>query len=243
MIHRTAIIVLVGIAFLAGSLSGCSASEEEARAAQAAAEKAAKELEAKLADKAPADKPAAKAPADAPAVAKATPAKPAPKTDCKALEKELMTYSNVHGKVVGYAWGQTLSKAKLKQDKMMAIFTSAQKLQQKLSSDPVLTKKLGDHGLEVLIQAGCGPAGSPAPAEGEARCKKIEENLNAFKTIMGDVLDKGFKDALTENKLGKRIPKLTKTFNQLLPKAREHYKGELQKVNDDLFKRTNCQGG
>ena len=84
------------------------------------------------------------------------------------------------------------------------------------------------------------PGAGPEEVE-EGVILKIEENLTAFKTIMGDVLDKGFKDALKENKLGKRIPKLTKSFNQLLPKAREHYKGELAKVNDDLLKRTSCQ--
>ncbi len=240
MSYRTAIIVLVGIAFLAGSLGGCeSSSKEEALAAKAAADKVAKELDAKLADKAPADKPADKPEAAKPEpVAKAA----APKTDCKALEKELMTYSNVHGKVIGFAWGQTLSKAKLPQKKVMAVFQSAQALQQKLSSDPKLTEKLGKVGLEVLIQSGCGPAGSPAPAQGDARCEKIKANLTEFKAIMNDVLDKGFKDALKQNKLGgKRSVKLTKAFKQHLPKAQEKYKAEVDKAHADLAKRTGCQ--
>lgn len=234
MSHRTAIIVLVGIAFLAGSLGGCdSSSKQEAQAAQAAADKAAQELEAKLPSKQPAAKePAAKAP-----VAKAA----APKTDCRALEKELMTYSNIHGKVIGFAWGQTLSKAKLPQKKVMAVFQSAQALQQKLSSDPALTERLGEVGLGVLVQAGCGPAGSPAPAQGAERCEKIVQNLKTFKGLMNDLLDKGFKDALAQNKLGKRAAKLTKAFNKELPKAGEKYAAEVQKAHDDLSKRTGCK--
>jgi len=58
---------------------------------------------------------------------------------------------------------------------------------------------------------------------------------------MNDLLDKGFKDALKQNKLGKRAAKLTKAFNKELPKAREKYAAEVQKAHDDLSKRTGCE--